>query len=57
MTEILLVNRKFSDLNPLITGTEECSPSHSWAGVRNYTLIHYVVSDMPRMTELPPNTE
>lgn len=44
MTEILLVNRKFSDLNPLITGTEECSPSHSWAGVRNYTLIHYVVS-------------
>ena len=44
MTEILLVNRNFSDLNPLITGTEECSPNHSWAGVRNYTLIHYVVS-------------
>lgn len=44
MTEILLVNRKFSDLNPIITGCEECAPSHSWAGVRNYTLIHYVVS-------------
>ncbi|MBR5451379.1 MAG: AraC family transcriptional regulator [Clostridia bacterium] len=44
MTEILLVNRKFLDLNPLITGFEECKPSHAWAGVRNYTLIHYVVS-------------
>lgn len=43
MTEILLVNRGFSDLNPIITGSEECAPGHSWTGVRNYTLIHYIV--------------
>ena len=44
MTEILLVNRRFADLNPIITGSEECVPNHSWTGVRSYTLIHYVVS-------------
>lgn len=44
MVEILLMNRHLGDLNPLITGSEECSAGHSWSGVRDYTLIHYVVS-------------
>lgn len=44
MVEILLMNRHLGDLNPIITGCEECEAGHSWSGVRSYTLIHYVVS-------------
>lgn len=45
MRDIALVNRGFSDLNPLILGEEECRPHHSYGpAVRQYTLIHFVVS-------------
>lgn len=45
MRDIALVNRGFSDLNPLIIGDEECRPHHSYGpAVRQYTLIHFVVS-------------
>jgi AraC-like DNA-binding protein len=43
--ESLLINRRFADLNPLVYGHERCRPNHSFGpAVRNYTLIHYVVS-------------
>lgn len=45
MRDIALVNRGFSDLNPLILGEEQCCPNHSYGpAVRQYTLIHFVIS-------------
>lgn len=45
MRDIALVNRGFSDLNPLILGEEQCRPHHSYGpAVRQYTLIHFVIS-------------
>lgn len=44
-SDILLTNRHFQELNPLIAGEEFCEPNHSFGpAVRKYTLIHYVVS-------------
>ncbi len=41
----LLTNRHLQDLNPLIAGSEVCKPGKSFGpAVRNYTLIHYVLS-------------
>lgn len=37
-------NRHFKDLNPILTGYENCPPGKVWGpDVRNYTLIHYVI--------------
>ena len=45
MRDIALVNRGFSDLNPLILGEEQCRQHHRYGpAVRQYTLIHFVVS-------------
>ena len=42
-TELVLINRHLSDLNPLILGKEECEPGHRYGPeVREYTLIHFV---------------
>lgn len=43
--DLLLTNRHFHDLNPLIAGQHRCDPGHSFGPrVREYTLIHYVLS-------------
>ncbi len=45
MKDLVLVNRHFHDLNPLIVGEEHCEPGHHYGpSVRNYTLIHFVVT-------------
>lgn len=45
MKEVLLINRGFHDLNPVVYGEEKCAPGHSFGpAVRAYTLLHYVVS-------------
>ena len=42
-TDHILINRGFSDFNPLIFGEEECKPRHSFGpSIRKYTLLHYV---------------
>jgi len=42
---LFLTNRNLGDLNPLVAGEERCAPGHSFGpAIRNYTLIHYVVS-------------
>lgn len=45
MRDFALINRGFSDLNPLIVGDEYCCAYHSYGpAVRQYTLIHFVLS-------------
>lgn len=40
----MIINRHFGDVNPLLVGSEDCDPSHSYGpAVREYYLIHYVV--------------
>lgn len=42
--DIMLTNRYFLDLNPLIAGEEDCLPGHRFGPtVRPYTLIHYIL--------------
>lgn len=43
--DVLLVNRHFSDLNPIVVGEERCEPGHRFGPfVRKYTLLHCVLS-------------
>ena len=48
--DLVLLNRRFSDLNPLISGQERCAPDKSFGPfIRKYTLIHYVVKGKGRL--------
>ncbi len=41
----ILINRHFSDLNPILLGSEACACGKSFGpAVRKYVLLHYVVS-------------
>jgi len=41
--EILITNKGFSDINPVICGYEICKKGHSYGpNMRNYYLIHYI---------------
>lgn len=43
--DLLLTNLHLRDLNPLLIGWEYCTEGHGFGpAVRNYTLLHYVVS-------------
>lgn len=45
-----MVNRNFSDLNPLFIGSETCNAGQSYGpAVRKYTLIHYIVKGKGRI--------
>ncbi len=40
----MIINRNYKDINPLLVGSEDCAPAHSYGpAVREYYLIHYVV--------------
>ncbi len=42
---IMMINRNFSDINPLLGGIERCEPLHCYGpNRREYYLIHYVFS-------------
>lgn len=44
-SDILMVNRHFTDLNPVVAGEEVCAPGHHFGpAVRRYTLLHCVLS-------------
>lgn len=44
-SDILMVNRHFADLNPVVAGEETCAPGHHFGpAVRWYTLLHCVLS-------------
>ncbi len=40
----ILINRHFSDLNPILLGYQRCRAGHLHETIRKYTLIHYVIS-------------
>lgn len=43
--EILMIDKNFADLNPVLCGWEQCLPAHSFGpNIRDYYLIHYIVS-------------
>ncbi|MEA4887872.1 MAG: AraC family transcriptional regulator [Clostridiaceae bacterium] len=43
--DLSIINRGFSDVNPLICGWQHCEPGHSYGpAARDYYLFHYVVS-------------
>jgi AraC-like DNA-binding protein len=45
MTELMLINKGFKDINPLICGEHICESSHNFGPAsREYYLLHYVIS-------------
>ena len=45
----MIINRNYKDINPLLVGSEDCEPLHSYGPtIRTYYLIHYVVSGKGR---------
>lgn len=41
--DVVITNKNFPDLNPVVFGFEDCLPSHSYGpGIREYYLVHYV---------------
>lgn len=43
--DILLMDCKLTDINPLVCGEESCEPKHAFGpAVRTYYLLHYVIS-------------
>lgn len=41
----IIINRRYSDVNPEVCGKEHCLPLHSYGpAVRSYWLLHFVVS-------------
>lgn len=44
-SDVLLINRQFTDLNPIVAGHEYCEPNHRYGpAVRRYVLLHCVQS-------------
>ncbi len=44
-TDILISDRHFHDLNPVVLGWEPCAANHAFGpAIRDYYLIHYIVS-------------
>lgn len=45
MLDVIIANQNYHGINPVIVGSDNCAPSHSFGpAIRGYYLIHYVVS-------------
>lgn len=52
MKEFLLINKNYTDINPLICGAQKCKPGHSFGpNFREYFLLHYVLSGCGKFTK------
>ncbi len=50
--DIIIVNRRLHELNPLFVGEQECTSGYSFGpAVRKYTLIHYIVKGKGTVTK------
>lgn len=51
LKNIALIDKGFTELNPVNCGEERCSPGHSFGpAIRKYTLIHHVLSGKGKIT-------
>ena len=53
-TMYFLENKGFTDFSPCDAGKEKCEPCHKFGpNIRNYYLIHFVVSGEGKINQLP----
>lgn len=49
VTNKVIINKHYNDINPVVCGEEDCAPKHSYGpAVRTYWLLHFVMSGKGR---------